>query len=164
MAPLDLQIIRGAVLSECRTFRYVLTRTWGPSPPLTAVGLNPSTADDFEDDATTLKLMGIARRCGSGGLVLLNAYAYRARDPKRLAKAEDPIGPDNDPYLACYLRSAFVLVGWGARCDPERAAAVMRLIPMGQHAFCLGRTANGQPKHPLYVPYETLFVPHPAGS
>jgi hypothetical protein len=42
---------KSAILSECRTYRYELWQIWDESKPYAMfIGLNPSTADETDDD------------------------------------------------------------------------------------------------------------------
>jgi len=75
---------RGAVISDCGTYRYALARYWGPGPELAFVMLNPSTADASVDDPTIRRCMGFARRENLGGIVVANLFALRATDPSAL--------------------------------------------------------------------------------
>lgn len=42
----------GALFSPCRLYRYKLWRKWGDAPPAVFVMLNPSTADEIDNDPT----------------------------------------------------------------------------------------------------------------
>lgn len=42
-----------AEFSPDRSYRYWLTRRWGPGPALMFVSLNPSDVDEHRDDQTT---------------------------------------------------------------------------------------------------------------
>lgn len=47
-----------AKLSDCRTYRYELQRIWDESKPYAMfIGLNPSTADETEDDPTFVAVL-----------------------------------------------------------------------------------------------------------
>lgn len=141
---------RAAVFSPCRTWRYVLRRTWGTAPALVFVGLNPSTADETQDDPTVRRCIGYARSWGYGGLTMLNAYALRSTDPKGLWRVEDPVGPENDRWLHEEAEGApMVVVGWGANCPLERERDVLRALAGTVH--CLTTTQRGRPGHPLYL-------------
>jgi len=73
-----------ARFSPCSTWRYSLTRKWNALPLLGFIGLNPSTADETEDDPTIRRCIGFARDWGFGGIVMLNLFAYRSTDPRQL--------------------------------------------------------------------------------
>lgn len=142
----------GATFSECRKYRYALWRVWGDGLRIAMfVGLNPSTADETADDPTIRRCIGFTKRWGMDGLFMLNAYAFRATDPKVMKRATDPVGPENNEFLASYARrSETVIACWGAHCSEIRAAAVKSAISLP--IACFGRTKHGKPKHPLYLP------------
>jgi hypothetical protein len=95
-----------AISSPCRTYRYSLFRVWNPKfPSVMFVGLNPSTADEQEDDPTVRRCVGFARKWNFGGLILVNLFAYRSTDPAGLLEAEDPVGPGNDKHILASARA-----------------------------------------------------------
>jgi len=163
-------MIKGAVISPCTYYRYRLWRTWSPKPPLVFVMLNPSTADEHEDDPTIRKCMGFAERLGFGGIEVVNLFAWRATDPKEL-KCENGnvlgvIGPENDRFinLAVSLHSTTTVFAWGthgqthiSRVIAVRDFVQRRLFELGATApQCLGYTEkSAQPRHPLMLPYAT---------
>jgi hypothetical protein len=68
----------GATLSACRTWRYALWRRWDLSkPPFIVIGLNPSMADELQDDPTIRRCINFAKREGCGSYVMLNLFAFR---------------------------------------------------------------------------------------
>lgn len=150
---------RSATLSVCRRYRYTLTRLWDQGRPLIVfVGLNPSTADGRRDDPTVRRCVGFARDWGYGALVLVNLFALRSTDPARLRRARDPIGPENDDWISRLVQAATMIVAaWGAHGDLRgRDRRVLELLPT---VFCLGRTRDGHPRHPLYLARETELEP-----
>ncbi len=144
-----------ALFSPCGRWRYLLTRTWGSAPPVVFCMLNPSTADDRADDPTVRRCRGFARAWGYGGLVVVNAYGWRAVDPAALWRADDPVGRDNDRHLVVAAAgAALVVAAWGAQIRRDRAEQIRRL-PGFERLFTLGVTRSGQPRHPLYAPART---------
>lgn len=149
---------RAVTFSPCRTYRYTLRIVWDESLPVAAfVGLNPSTADEYQDDPTIRRCKGFAQSWGCGGMLMLNLFAFRATDPAEMKRAADPIGPDNrlaefldtctGPRVAC----------WGTHgSHAGRAAFIAPLLPELQ---CLGKNADGSPKHPLYLKADTALQP-----
>ena len=153
----------GAVLDDERIYRYSLWRRWHadcyPSEMCAFVGLNPSTADETEDDPTIRRCIGFAKAWGFGGLVMLNIFALRSTDPKGLRAVSDPVGPLNDEALnrvsgvvgrtvCCWgthgkLRDRGSLVRWHLKHAAKRSL------------FHLGLSKGGFPKHPLYLKANT---------
>ncbi len=92
---------RTACSSRCSHYRYSLSRTWNESlQRIVFIGLNPSTADAQHDDPTVRRCIGFARRWGYGGLTLVNLFAYRTTEPAELKEVDDPVGLDNDRWIA----------------------------------------------------------------
>lgn len=148
---------RAATLSSDRTYRYRLRRTWdADKPPVAFIMLNPSTADETEDDPTVRRCIGYARDWGYGTLLVGNLFALRATDPDKLYEHPAPIGPENDRHLVEIANEAEVVVAaWGAHGGlADRGPDVANNI---SHAaltdiYALGTTAEGHPVHPLYQP------------
>lgn len=144
---------RETILSQDRRYRYVLWREWSApgSPYALFVGLNPSTADETQDDPTIRRCRGFARAWGLDALCMVNLFAWRATDPKGMLAAKDPIGPENDRWLAVLSREAEITIAaWGAHGDHLHRARCVLPILTAPH--CLGLTLGGQPRHPLYLP------------
>lgn len=147
----------GAEFSPCGQWRYGLWRRWvhgGRCNMVAFVGLNPSTADESVDDPTVRRCIQFAKDWGYHGMYMLNAYAFRATDPKDMQAAADPVGPDNDEKLWYYTRFVtLIVVAWGVHCDDERELQVLRTL--NRPVMCLGTTKGGKPKHPLYLARST---------
>ncbi|MFN0132735.1 MAG: DUF1643 domain-containing protein [Phycisphaerales bacterium] len=149
------EVEKDAVLSQCRRYRYQLTRTWdGELPTVAFVGLNPSTADATLDDPTVRRCIGFARDWGFGALVLVNLFALRSTEPSKLYSAREPVGPENDRWLRlAEVNAATMVAAWGAHGGLLGRDQVVRgLIPTLK---CLGRTRDGHPRHPLYLSKST---------
>lgn len=156
--PWKLDTYKGAAdLSRCGTYRYSLRRWWGANPDtFVVIGLNPSTADARDDDPTIRRCVDFASVAGCGGLIVLNAYAYRATDPAALKTRNDIVGPDNDWFIAAtiaHIDIKLVVCAWTDAVADDRARevlAIMRDFDHEPHVF--GLTKAGAPRHPLYLP------------
>ena len=140
--------------SDCETYRYRLSRSWGASGRLACIMLNPSTATELRNDATIARCEARARREGFGGLDVANLFALRATRPDDLRRAADPSGPDNaDELIRVAEAAAAILCGWGCHGASMGAAerTLVLLRARGLPLFHLGLTRGGQPRHPLYV-------------
>lgn len=148
--------LSGAEFSPCRTWRYALWRRWGDpelrSSMLAVIGLNPSTADETEDDPTIRRCIAFAKRWRYDGLFMLNLFAFRATLPADMKRAADPVGPTNDQAIYRYCdQSSFILAAWGTHGTFRgRAEEVAKLLSWP--VYCLRLTKQGHPEHPLYVP------------
>jgi hypothetical protein len=145
-------------------WRYRLWRALGGSGGRCLwIMLNPSTADAERNDPTIRKCLGFSARWGYGSLEVVNLFALRSTDPAGLRKVDDPIGPGNDAaILAAAGEASCIVAAWGNHgAYLERALVVRRIL--AAHGFRLQRlgelTDEGQPGHPLYVPYETPLQP-----
>lgn len=152
-----------AILSPCGTYRMTLGRDLGqPGLVGVTVGVNPSTADAEDDDQTIRKDMGFGRLLGWSRLIKVNKFAYRATDVRELAKAVDPIGPDNDRYIEAAFREAdVILFAYGPLAKlpkylRRRWLEVARIADrVGKPVHCLGTAKDGHPRHTLMLPYST---------
>ncbi len=128
---------------------------------MTAIGLNPSTADAERDDRTTSRLMQFAAAAGCNRLILVNLFAWRATAPGDLPlrSAVDPVGLDNDAWLRGAIAEADVVVAaWGGHASAAHRATAVLDLARHQIVWCLGRTRQGAPRHPLYVRNGTPFT------
>lgn len=162
-------IIKTARISPCHFYRYKLTRYWGGGTFMSFVMLNPSTADASNDDPTIRRCMGFARREGAGGIVVGSLFAFRATSPADMKAAADPFGPGNELALREIARAAViggrpVVCAWGAHGDEfgTNLLAMGIFQQEGAEMACLGKTAAGHPRHPLYVKGDQPLVPYPA--
>ena len=156
---------KNAYVSQCGLFRYDLIRKWGEGKRFIVIGLNPSTADAWQDDPTIRREVAFAKREGCGELLKLNLFAYRATDPKDMKGARDPIGPYNDENIKGLFRLAVinewpVVAAWGAHgsfLDRDKEVG-MFADDLGVKLICFGLTKDFKPKHPLYLSKDTPLV------
>lgn len=144
--------IPAAAISPDGIYRYFLSRRLAPNGTVIAfIGLNPSTADATEDDPTIRRCMSFARSWGARELWMSNLFAYRSKDPSKLATAGDPIGRDNDGWLDEVVTRADMIIAawgnWGALLG--RGEAVRERYRGKLHALRI--TGRGMPGHPLYI-------------
>ena len=159
------------IFSPCRTWRYTLARPFGDlfgqAGFVNFLCYNPSTADEDHNDATVRRCIEFARGWGAGGCMVTNLFAFRGTDPDCLLQAPDPIGPENDWYILGTARLAQqVIVAWGAlgvrtRLHGRKDAVLDLLRSNSIQTYCLGRTKEGDPRHPLFLRGDTkpqLFI------
>lgn len=158
---------RTAKLSPCGTYRWTLTRRWDDRPVLLVCMFNPSDADDEIDDPTVSLVCHIASHNGFGGVVVVNAIPLRSSYPadavymvntwetRRAWEERDRLQENLGVVLTEVQKAGAVLLAWGAlasRC-PNWMYHVQEEIdaslPAGSEIYCLGKTKDGYPKHPL---------------
>lgn len=151
-----------AQFSPDRVYRYALWRTWDASngSRVMFIGLNPSTADETQDDPTIRRCVGFAKRLGAGQMIMANLFAFRATDPFTMLKLvhTDPVGPDNDAWLARLAEHAGIIVAaWGAH-GGHRHRDEQVIGMFSDRLFALGVTKDGHPRHPLYLRADAELV------
>jgi hypothetical protein len=153
---------RTAVISDCGSYRYQLTRRWGPGPAVVWIMLNPSHADATIDDRTIIKCVGFTKREGYAALVVVNLFAFRSRWPDEMKSAADPVGPENDAHIAAVAKAgAMTICAWGNNGGHlERDKAVVAWLRQNEVApFALTVTGQGQPGHPVLLGYDNKPQP-----
>lgn len=157
----------GATFSPCTRYRTTLFRAWGIendcAPYVLWIGMNPSTADAFTDDPTIRREIGHTIRLAASCYVKVNVADYRATDPRALlAEGVEPRSVDN---LVAIMQKAHgasrVVAAWGTLRGRMREYAAETAALLAKHdipLWCLGTTADGSPRHPLYVRGDTGLV------
>lgn len=156
-----------AHFSDCEKYRYWLRRDWDLSlPTISFLMLNPSTADEMQNDPTIERCQRRAIAMGYGSMIIVNLFPFRMTDSRLLNTVENLLG-DTDKANSCILnavQSAVITVcGWGKHpLAAPRAQTVMTLLAQAnlQHQVkCLQLNADGSPQHPLYIAYAQQPVP-----
>jgi hypothetical protein len=156
----------GALLDETRTYRYLLWRDCGEGVGTVAfVMLNPSTADESENDNTIRKCMTFARKWGYKRLVVVNLFGFRTKDPDELEKIRDrekAVGLDNDAFLDAVCggygpwAADLVIAAWGGHGKHlDRDHVVLERLRKAKHPPHYLKLSTGKrksPYHPLYLP------------
>ena len=140
-----------AKFSKDRVYRYALWRTWDEElPKLLFIGLNPSTADEINDDPTMRRCIRFSKDLGYGGFIMANIFAYRSTDPSKLRDVREPVGRRNNYWIKKLDKEAdMTIAAWGTHGKYlDRGSEVMKLI---NNLYCLKKTKDGFPAHPLYL-------------
>lgn len=174
------------IFSPCRKYRYTLWREWQCDEMFEGcnegerfsermrqyvqfIGLNPSTADETNNDPTIRRCIDFAKRWGFGGLCMTNLFAFRATAPSDLKKESEPIshrdfdaGHDwNDWWIsAAAMQAGLIVAAWGKDgAFLGRGKRVLENVLPGKSVMCLGVNSDGTPKHPLYLSKNSIPVP-----
>jgi len=114
--------------------------------------LNPSTATAEVSDPTVKRCEGFANEWGFRRLVVLNIFALRSTDPRKLYEEKSPIGPQNNRYIQnCTKDADLIICAWGQHADfLERGKAVLQML-RHKRLHYLKLAKDGTPQHPLYL-------------
>lgn len=162
--PIEGTRVSWAAFNPEHTRRYVLTRLWGPAPPMLFGMCNASRADGTTDDATVRKCIGFARRADCGGVVVVNAASLIATDPLKLLGPDVPCDGMNKQILELVI-SGFagpVVAAWGAwptRIYRRILPGIVLIRRLANPLLCYGTTKSGHPHHPSRIAYSTPLVP-----
>jgi len=157
----------GAKFNEARTHRQRLWRMWDITKPwLYVVGMNPSTADETENDPTVERCHRRAQMLGYGGIVMLNMQDIIETDSRKLDKmpSEQRCTKENSLELELAVDDAAkghadILCAWGKPGQKYGPVAwfTTRAARANVTLYCLKRNGDGSPAHPLYQPYSKQF-------
>lgn len=159
--------MRSAIISDCRKYRYALTRKYYGNKCCMFIMLNPSTADECIDDPTVRKCTLFADSWGYGNIIIVNLFALRATDPKEIYWTEDPVGPDNHKHVKEILEQSIfwdkflVVCAWGnhGRYMEQNSAMIGWLEDQSVKPHYLKMTKKKEPSHPLYLPKKLKPIP-----
>jgi hypothetical protein len=163
------EIERFALFSEDKRYRYVLRRRFRGTHRLLrlCVWMNPSVADDKDDDPTIRVALGYAKRWQDGGIVVINVFDHVETKSRKLPK--DPaarLGPEHWPLIDQAIRGEFghvkreVFCGWGDEAHGPYAMQLLeRLRSSGLTPAALQLTKRGAPSHPLRKSYALPLRP-----
>lgn len=158
---------KGAKFNANRTRRFRLWRIWNRQLPLLViVGMNPSTADENDNDPTVERCARRADMLGYGGILMMNMLDIIETDSRKLDEmpAQLRCSADNTRQLLSAIElaetaKADILCGWGKPGQKYGAVAwfATQAARAGVTLFCLKRNKDGSPAHPLYQPYDKEF-------
>ena len=126
--------------------------------------LNPSTADEEDNDPTVERCEVRARQWGYDGVMVANIFALRSTNPLVLKSfVGDPIGGlENDAYILNMARECFpVICAWGTHGTLfGRGAEVLKMLRENKvDPWALRANKDGSPEHPLYIGYDVMPRP-----
>jgi|TARA_B100000809_G_scaffold244722_1_gene270905 hypothetical protein len=148
-------IKRHALLSKDKKYRYSLKRIWdNDKPKVLFIMLNPSLADNYQDDPTIRRLIKFAKLYGYGGFYVGNLFSYITPYPSELLDKDLMFSKKNIheiKKMTGLIKD--VVYGWGNSFEePEWLKQII------SNPKCFGKNKNKTPKHPLYLSYNHKLV------
>ena len=148
-------IKRHALLSKDKKYRYSLKRIWdNDKPKVFFIMLNPSLADNYQDDPTIRRLIKFAKLYGYGGFYVGNLFSYITPYPSELLDKDLMFSKKNIHEIKKMIGlTKDVVYGWGNSFEePEWLKQII------SNPKCFGKNKNKTPKHPLYLSYNHKLV------
>ena len=144
-------MIKGAI--KDKNNRYQLWRIWDNEKPLILfILLNPSNADDKNDDNTVKKLIGFTKKFEFGGFYLGNLYSLITTNPSP-GKFINNEARNINHIQIMKKKCKKIIIGSGTLGPYPNW-----LLDNISEIMCLGINKNGTPKHPLYLSYKTHLI------
>jgi len=152
----ELEVLKEAKFSKDGKHRFSLSRTWDEEKgKVVFIGLNPSTANEENDDPTIRRVTRFAKDWGYGGIVMINLFTMITPYPKEL-------DPNRFTDLADWIireesqKCNKVICAWGSfKIAKMRGLEVMTWLG---ECYALQINRDGSPKHPLYVKADIEIV------
>ena len=147
-------MIREAEFSIDKKERYSLKREWDKSKnKILYIMLNPSFADDKDDDPTIRRLINFTKKFNSGGFLVGNIFTTITPNPKELDKSKGMSDKNFEELIKLINKVDQIVYAWGSSIEEPQLLKKLVLSPK-----CFGKNFNGTPKHPLYLPSQTKLI------
>ena len=147
-------MIRRAEFSIDKKERYSLKREWDKSKnKILYIMLNPSLADDKNDDPTIRRLISFTKKYNYGGFLVGNIFTTITPNPKEIDKSKGISDKNFEKLLKLINEVDQIVYAWGDNIEEPQLLKELVLNPK-----CFGKNLNGSPKHPLYLPSKTKLI------
>jgi hypothetical protein len=145
-----------------RTARFSLWRIWDRSKPLVMfIGLNPSTANETDNDPTIKRVIAIAAHNGYGGICMANCWSFISTNPDDLipfAVNLHDTWREDIVLKQLAAKCQDVVFAWGNFKIVKETGRDKEIMQMFPRAYALHINKNGSPKHPLFCRADTKFL------
>ena len=147
-------MIREAEFSIDKKERYSLKREWDKSKnKILYIMLNPSLADDKNDDPTIRRLINFTKKFNYGGFLVGNIFTTITPNPKEIDKSKGMSDKNFEKLLNLINKVDQIVYAWGNTVEEPQILKELVLSPK-----CFGKNLNGTPKHPLYLTKNSKLI------
>lgn len=124
------------------------------------VGLNPSTANQMEDDPTIESVKRISRFNGFGGFYMMNCFPFITTDPDYLKMGFSKYHEDQNMVYLIQTGQLVkdIVFAWGNFKEPKAYGMDRALEELFPNAKCITKNKNGSPAHPLFKKGNTALI------
>ncbi|MBK43319.1 MAG: hypothetical protein CMC83_05555 [Flavobacteriaceae bacterium] len=139
------------------------------SRELLAIGVNPSSANEYKLDPTSKNIKAIAKKYNCDGWWIINLYPIKTSKPKDLPKRINHMlaSQNLDMIYSIIANDNYnfkkILCCWGNHIStryylrPQANKITSMLQQIDAKIYCLGLTALGNPIHPSPLAINTIF-------
>jgi hypothetical protein len=165
-----MAIERRTIFSDDRIHRFTLWREWSDdlfknhtTPGFVQfIGLNPSTADENQDDPTIRRCKSFAKSWGYNAMCMTNLFSFITPYPNKLQVIGDDANKiiNRKTVYEVASEAAIIICAWG-KFDTAKLQAKIILDELKRQCrpvHHLGLNGDGTPKHPLYLRADTRTV------
>ena len=164
------------LFSECRSYRWILKRELlSGKKTVVFIGLNPSKANSSNNDRTLVRIINFCSRWNYKNIYIINLFGLISKSPIQLLKNNNPIGENNNLITLKSLvfwrenTNCDLWLGWGDKGQLNgRDSEILKLIKdfstskanenySSKRILSLGLTKKGNPRHPLYMPNDSVL-------
>ena len=115
--------------------------------------LNPSVADEKKDDPTIRRLISFTKKFNYGGFLVGNIFTTITPNPKEIDKSKGMSDKNFEKLLNLINKVDKIVYAWGNSVEEPQHLKELILSPK-----CFGKNLNGTPKHPLYLPKNSILI------
>jgi hypothetical protein len=158
-------MIRSAVITPGGLYRMQLIRSESLRGPFSVADTimfmmnNPSKADAETDDPTVKRIWAFSQLWKYRQMIVVNTNPVRSTDPRGAYIPSEIVLTNNDTWVRHAMQhSALSICAWGDKAHPELARRAVNLLSQLGPVHVLGVTKAGNPRHPLYLPANTMPV------
>merc|ERR1711974_43091 len=158
-------------------YRYRYWQNWPTDgQKFLVIACNPSVGKVGKVDNTLQKIIDFGKRKNFSGFRVANLYAHIDTDPKEMKKKLGTLGwaglegPNNNFHLDKMIEEADVVfmaygkiavTGWGGKANNKEArdyaqSIIKKVKNAGKNPYTFDISTGGIPKHPLYIPPNTM--------
>ncbi|RST60228.1 DUF1643 domain-containing protein [Siminovitchia terrae] len=144
-----------AIFSECKKYRYSLTRKVTTlKGKITFIMFNPNIRDDIQLGSTSNYCFNYTLDNKYGAMEIVNLFALRTRSIKELKECVrnndiDPVGDLNNWYIENAIKDADkVILAWGAAGGFQRRDKYVLNLLKETPLYCFDTTIQGKPEYP----------------
>ena len=124
-----------------------------------------------------MRIINFSSRWNYKNIYIINLFGLISKSPLQLSKSNNPIGGNNDLIILKTLEfwrensNCDLWLGWGDKGQLNgRDRKVLKLIKnfsnfksnennYSKRVLSLGLSKKGNPRHPLYMPNQSLLMP-----